>query len=76
MQQAGLRSTIEFYDEPSTHLSDVGLLDLADMLHERAINEGKTIWIVDHTAVSNYGEFEGIIKVVKNEHGSKISQSG
>src|SRR5258707_2034718 len=50
MQQNGLDNTIEFYDEPSTHLSAEGMIGLADMLHERAISEQKRIWIVDHTS--------------------------
>lgn len=70
MQRHGLTGTIEFYDEPSTHLSKEGMMDLADMLHDRAINEGKRIWIVDHTSITNFGEFEGIITIRKDENGS------
>lgn len=73
MQQAGLRSEIEFFDEPSTHLSPEGMMDLADTLHERAISEGKCIWIVDHVAIANFGDFEGIITARKDENGSSIS---
>jgi len=72
MQQAGLQSAIEMFDEPSTHLSKKGMLDLANMLYERAINEGKTIWIVDHADISNFGEFEGVIVVRKDTNGSSI----
>lgn len=72
MQQAGLRNTIEVFDEPSTHMSAEGLVDLANLLHERALNDGKRIWIVDHTAITNFGDFEAIIKVRKDKHGSRI----
>lgn len=72
MQQAGLRNSVEFYDEPSTHLSQEGMLDLADTLHERATSENKTIWIVDHTSIANFGDFEGIITIRKDENGSSI----
>lgn len=75
MQQAGLRNTIEFYDEPSSHLSPEGMMDLANMLHERAVNEGKRIWIVDHAAVSNFGEFESIITARKDKNGTSIKLS-
>ena len=75
MHQQGLRNTIEFYDEPSTHLSAKGMTDLADMLHERAISEGKRIWIVDHSAITNFGEFQGVITVRKDSNGSRIEYS-
>ena len=38
MERAGLRSTIEFFDEPSRHLSQEGKLDLAETLNQRAIS--------------------------------------
>ncbi len=72
MQQAGLANTIEVFDEPSTHLSVEGMADLANLLHERALSDGKRIWIVDHTSITNFGEFEQIIKVRKDKHGSRI----
>jgi DNA repair exonuclease SbcCD ATPase subunit len=73
MHQAGLQNTIEFFDEPSTHLSQEGMLDLANMLHERALNEDKAIWIVDHAAIQNFGNFQGVIKVRKDNDGSSLS---
>lgn len=73
MQQAGLTNTIEIYDEPSTHLSSEGMTDLANMLHERALSEGKCVWIVDHTTMTNFGDFEAIITVRKDKNGSSIA---
>lgn len=73
MHQAGLQNCIEFFDEPSTHLSSQGMMALADMLHERAITEAKSIWIADHTSISNFGEFQGIITARKTKNGSDIS---
>lgn len=72
MQQAGLTNTIEVFDEPSTHLSVEGMADLANLLHDRAVNDGKRIWIIDHTSITNFGEFEGVIKVRKDINGSRI----
>jgi len=72
MTQAGLSNTIEFYDEPSTHLSHEGMLDLAALLHERAFAEGKQIWIVDHTTITNFSKFKGIITATKDSNGSSI----
>jgi DNA repair exonuclease SbcCD ATPase subunit len=76
MTQAGLHNTIEFYDEPSTHLSHEGMLDLAAMLHERALAERKQIWIVDHTAVTNFGKFKGTITAIKDSNGSSVRYEG
>lgn len=75
MTQAGLVNTIEVFDEPSGGLSTEGMLDLANLLHERAIAEGKCIWIVDHAAISNFGDFAGTISVRKDENGSQISRT-
>lgn len=76
MHQAGLENCVEFYDEPSTHLSSQGMLALADMLHERAVTDRKAIWIADHTSISNFGEFEGIITARKTKNGSCITEDG
>lgn len=73
MQSVGLDNKIEIFDEPSTHLSIEGMMDLANTLHERALEEGKRIWIVDHTSIANFGEFEGIIIARKDRNGSSIS---
>jgi DNA repair exonuclease SbcCD ATPase subunit len=73
MHQNGLSNTFEAFDEPSTHLTQEGMLDLANMLHERAISDHKQIWIVDHTAISNFGDFLGIITVKKDSNGSSIT---
>ena len=72
MQQTGLSNCNEWFDEPSTHLSPEGMMDLADMLHERAISENKCIWIVDHAAISNFGDFEAVITARKTTDGSSI----
>lgn len=76
MQQAGLQNKIEFYDEPSKHLSKAGLMDLAETLHQRAIDDQKVIFLVDHN-MPEFGEFAGVIKVTKDVDGnSTISMEG
>ena len=70
MERAGLRSTIEFYDEPSRHLSQEGILDLAETLHERAITTGKRIFVVEHN-LPDY-PYTGTIKIIKDNEGSHI----
>lgn len=72
MQRAGLQNTIEFYDEPSQHLSKAGVLDLTETLYQRAVDDGKRIFLVDHN-MPEFGDFAGVITVTKNEHGSEIA---
>lgn len=75
LTQNGLNNTAEFFDEPSTHLSKEGMADLANLLYERAMTEGKCIWIVDHTAAANFGEFNAVITIRKDSNGSSITSN-
>lgn len=71
MERAGLRNTIEFFDEPSRHLSQEGLIDLAETLAQRAESDGKRIFLVDHNAI-DFGGFQDTITIVKDKDGSRI----
>lgn len=70
MEQAGLRSSIEFYDEPSRHLSQEGMLDLADTLQQRALDTGKRIWVIEHNLLDY--SYADILTVLKDKNGSHI----
>jgi DNA repair exonuclease SbcCD ATPase subunit len=70
MDQAGFTNTLEVFDEPSQHLSQEGLLDLLDTLQQRAIEDNKVIFIVDHHAL-DYG-FDGTFTVIKDKTGSRV----
>ena len=74
MERAGLTSTIEFYDEPSKGINPMGLLDLAETLYQRAIDTGKRIFLVDHHTI-DFGDFSGVICVIKDEKGSRLEYS-
>ena len=71
MARAGLSNTIEFYDEPSSHLSEDGINDLLESLHSRAIETGKRIFLVDHHNLE-FGDFEGRIVAIKDADGSHL----
>lgn len=71
MERAGLRGTVEFYDEPSKHLSQEGLLDVAEMLDQRADLESKRIFLVDH-ATFDFGGFMGRLFITKGANGSRL----
>ena len=70
MDRAGLHNTIEFFDEPSAHLSQEGLLDLLDTLQQRAIDHNRVIIIVDHHALDY--NFDGTFTVIKDKGGSSV----
>jgi DNA repair exonuclease SbcCD ATPase subunit len=71
MLRAGLTSGVEFFDEPSRHLSTEGQLDLAETLMQRALTDKKAIWLVDHNLI-DFG-FTGTLTVVKTAAGSQLS---
>ena len=71
MERAGLTGMIEFYDEPSKHMSPQGLLDLAETLHQRALDTGKRIFLVDHHLI-DFGDLAGVLTVIKDDKGSRL----
>lgn len=74
MERAGLTNTIEFFDEPSQHLSQEGMLDLAETLNDRALTMNKRIWLIDHHTL-DYGDFAGTYTVVKDKNESHIEEA-
>lgn len=73
MERAGLRSTVEFFDEPSRHLSQEGLLDVAETLNQRALQAGKRIFLVDHATI-DFGDFADRFLVKKGRGGSCLGR--
>lgn len=74
MDRAGLVNSIEFYDEPSRHLSTEGVADLADTLAQRADDTERVIFLVDHASIES-GNFTGVITVTKDEKGSALHEN-
>jgi DNA repair exonuclease SbcCD ATPase subunit len=70
MERAGLSNTIECFDEPSRHLSQEGMLDLAETLHQRAIDQKKRCIIIEHNLLDY--PYTGAITIVKDANGSRI----
>ena len=68
----GIESNIEVWDEPSNWLSEEGITDLLEILHTRARDLNKVIFIVDHRSLE-FGGFESIVNVVKDKNGSFIN---
>lgn len=70
-ERAGLDNKVEFFDEASDHLSTEPINSLCETLNERAINSGRQVWVIDHSAI-DYGDFAGAVTVVKDENGSRM----
>ena len=68
----GFKTNIEAFDEPTTFMSTDGVEGLVSILKDRADSTGKKIFIIDHKNLDTFSEFDGIIKVVKDEEGSHI----
>ncbi len=68
----GLAPNVEFWDEPSTWLSESGIHDLLVSLADRAERRGKVSILADHRAL-DFGGFEGTINVIKTTKGSQVS---
>jgi DNA repair exonuclease SbcCD ATPase subunit len=67
----GVTCNVEFWDEPSTWLSEAGIRDLMGFFAQRAQDQKKQIWIADHRSL-NFGAFSGSICIIKDETGSRI----
>lgn len=67
----GVQPNVEFWDEPTTGLSDAGIEDLLQVLSERASRQEKILLLADHRAL-DHGGFTGTITIVKDKNGSRI----
>ena len=71
MERAGLRSTMEFFPmNLFQHLSQEGMLDLADTLMQRAIDSGRRLFIIEHSLLDY--PYTDVFTVVKDTKGSQI----
>jgi len=66
----GFESELEIYDEPTSHLGGGGIQDLLQLLYQRAHNENRCIWLIDHHSIDF--SFDTITTVIKDDNGSRI----
>jgi DNA repair exonuclease SbcCD ATPase subunit len=69
----GIRCNVEIWDEPSTWLSKPGIEMLLNALWQRAQQEDRQIWLVDHRSLE-FGQFAGRVTVVKTRDGSSLEE--
>ena len=71
LNHAGVTVDLEVLDEPTESLSSEGVRDLVDFLAQRAKQQQKQIWFVDHHTIES-ARFADVVTVVKNKQGSYI----
>jgi hypothetical protein len=68
LASAGIETSMEVLDEPTTHMSNEGTEDLCGFLAERALALGRATWWVDHQVVEST-RFANVVTVVKDREG-------
>lgn len=71
LSRAGLTPNVEIIDEPTQHLTDIGIDDLLECLETRARELRRQIYFIDHRSL-NRAAFAGVITVTHNHGGSSI----
>jgi DNA repair exonuclease SbcCD ATPase subunit len=67
---------LEVWDEPTQWLSPQGVQDLMEALEQRAEDEHRQIWVLDHRTLGFSG-FRGQVGAIKTkEHGTRFDLSG
>ena len=69
--QCGFKSSIEVWDEPTQHLSREGVEDMLRFFRDRAREQGRQVWLVDHVTQPGW-QFDGTVVVVSDRRGSHI----
>lgn len=72
---SGSDFNIEIYDESTQHLSPEGISDLLELLRSRAIEQHKTLFLIDQRNFKDLGIFDGVINIVKTNKGSLIENT-
>lgn len=72
-ERSGFQPSCEFWDEPTTHLSQEGIGDLLALLAARARLRKRQVFLVDHRSL-DAGDFDDQIVIRKDEDGSHILQ--
>ena len=74
LSQLGRDSAMLVLDEPTQHLSSIGVEYLLDLLWNKARDDNQQIFIIDHRSMS-FGGFESITEVIKDDNGSYIAEA-
>jgi DNA repair exonuclease SbcCD ATPase subunit len=72
LNHVGVSCNFEVYDEPTQGLSKEGIVDLVELLAQRAADTHKSIWLIDHHTISS-NKFAAEILITKNKNGSILN---
>lgn len=72
LNHLGVATNLSVFDEPTESLSQEGIVDLVDLLAQRAADAKMACWLIDHHTVES-SRFKDVITVVKDNKGSRIS---
>jgi len=70
--RSGVDCSLEIWDEPTTWLSTDGIEDVLKALGERAVSRNRQVFLIDHRDLETVGEFDGVVRVVKDDGGSRM----
>lgn len=73
LNYAGVSIDLEIFDEPTKHMSELGVDDFCELLAARAKELGRRIFLVDHMAIES-STFEDTIMMIKDASGSYIAE--
>lgn len=71
LEYAGISTNFQGLDEPTQHLSIEGVRDICAFLPAKALSAARSIFYVDHQAISSKAVAKTIM-VVKDQYGSRI----
>lgn len=71
--RSGVSPSLLALDEPTHHLDSDGIADLIESLRTFAKEQERCVWLIDHHTL-DFGGFDGVIKVVKDEDGVSYLQ--
>lgn len=66
--KCAMQPTFEVFDEPSSFLSEAGIMSLLNILSDRARTFGKQIFLIDHRRLDST-KFDGNLSVIKTHDG-------
>jgi len=72
--KCAMQPTLEIFDEPSSYLSEAGIMSLLDILGDRARTSGKQIFLIDHRRLDST-KFDGNLSVVKTHDGVRVEST-
>lgn len=71
LARLGQESGVLIVDEPTQHLSGIGVTYLLDTLQTKAEQENKQVWLIDHRSL-DFGRFASVTEIIKDDNGSHI----